>query len=139
MYKHIYLCFLRLTRMSNRNFRLTQIDHATAMGNRPPRHLTELEDFKRLLVGEFFYDLARGKNVFVFSVSENKDILVDKNRRFDHACCIIAWGLDEIHLPTPSLSSEEQVKLLVDEVCLYACVAISIHETVCVAVCILLQ
>lgn len=88
------------------------------MGVHPPSHLTELEDLSRLLVGEFFYDIARGKNVFIFSVSQNKDILVDRNKKFDHACCLIAWAVDEIQLSTPPLSSVEQAKLLSDEVCL---------------------
>ena len=100
------------------------------MGNHPPRHLTELEDLNRLLVGEVFYDLQRNKNVFVFSVSENKDILVDKYRRFDHACCLIAWGVDEIQLSSSSLSSTEQVKLLSDEVYLLVCVFVSCLNTI---------
>ena len=52
----------------------------------------QLTEKRHRLVGSWFYDVKKKENVFVFSVDENVNTFVDKRKKRDYLCVLIAWA-----------------------------------------------
>jgi hypothetical protein len=58
----------------------------------------QLAEQRNRLVGSWFYDVRKKENVFVFSVDENVNTLVDKRKQRDYLCVLIAWAVGNVVL-----------------------------------------
>lgn len=58
--------------------------------------LNALEERRGRLVGKWFYDVRRKQNVLIFSVEYNKDTFVEKKRKLDHLCVLVAWAVGKL-------------------------------------------
>jgi hypothetical protein len=56
-----------------------------------------LEELRSKLVGKWFYDVRRKQNVLIFSVEDNKDTFVEKKRKLDHLCVLVAWAVGKLY------------------------------------------